>query len=258
MLDLLTTRWELVLSATSFRWVSRPVWGKANAKSVAQLRLESPLQGAERLAALASFLESPPVRYRPVRISLDDSWLYAAQLAPLKNAERWPDVQAYTAMRLQEIFELTHALKVVMAPVQQGPYWACALLQSDVQALRDLLSAQGLVLASCVPQWSVVLSHVVGQVQGDDAVLMVHAEGSHLVLVRQGSLYAVKHWPMALNSLPPERCEDLLAQEFRRQGLPVPEQVGWIGSGALPQGSGVRWHRLGDAADVLAVWKVPS
>jgi hypothetical protein len=258
MLDLLKSRWELVLSAQSFCWVSRPLWGKGPAQCVAQMDLDSPLQGAERLAALAAFLDSPPVRYRPVRVCLDDSWLYAAQLAPLQNAERWQDVQAYTAMRLQEVFELTQALKVVMAPVQDGPYWACAVLQSDVQALRDLLSAKGLALASCVPQWSLVWNHVAEQVQADDAVLMVHAEGSHLVLVRQGWVSAVKHWPMALNSLPPGRCEDLLAQEFRRQGFSMPERVGWVGSGALPQGSVVRWHRLGDAADVLALWKVAS
>jgi len=257
MLDLLKNRWELVLSANAFRWVSRPVWGKGPAQCVAQMELDSPLQGPERLAALAAFLASPPVRHRPVRVSLDDSWLYAAQLAPLQNAERWHDVQAYTAMRLQEVFELTQPLKVVMAPVQDGPYWACAVLQSDVEALRDLLWAKGLALASCVPQWSVVWNHVAEQVQ-EDAVLMVQPQGSHLVLLRQGLVCAVKHWPMALTGLPPERLEDLLGQEFRRQGLAVPDRLGWIGAGALPQSQALRWQRLGEAADVLALWRVPS
>ena len=258
MLDLFKTRWELVLSATSFRWVSRPVWGYAPAQCVAQVMFDSPLEGADRLAALASFLETPPVRYRPVRVCLDDSWLYAAQVTPLQNAERWQDVQAYTAMRLQEVFELTQALKVVMAPVQDGPYWACALMQSDLEALRALLSAHRLALASCVPQWSVVWNHGAAAVQNENAVLLVNAESSHLVLAQQGRVCAVRHWPLALNSLPPEQCEDLLAQEFRRQGLTMPERVGWIGAGALPQGQGLHWHRLGEAADVLAVWRVQS
>lgn len=256
MLDFFKTRWELVLSAASFRWVSRPAWGKGPAQCVAQMNLDSPLQGADRLAALASFLQSPPVRYRPVRVSLDDSWLYAAQLVPLQNAERWQDVQAYTAMRLQEVFELTQPLKVVMAPVHEGPYWACALAQSDLEALRALLSAQRLALASCVPQWSVVWNHVAGQVQADDAVLLVEPQGSHLVLSQHGRVCAVRHWPLALNSLPPGACEELLVQAFRRQGLSMPERMGWMGTGALPQAQSLQWHRLGDVADVLSVWRV--
>jgi hypothetical protein len=256
MLDLFKTRWELVLSASAFRWVSRPAWGPGPAQCVAQMDLDSPLQGADRLAALASFLASPPVRFRPVRVSLDDSWLYAAQVAPLQNAERWQDVQAYTAMRLQEVFELTQPLKVVMAPLQDAPYWACAVLQSDLQALRDLLWAQRLALASCVPQWSVVWNHVAGQLPEDEAVLLVQPQGSHLVLSRQGEVCAVRHWPLVLNSLPPGQCEDLLAQAFRRQGLSMPERLGWMGTGALPQVQGLQWHRLGDVADVLGVWRV--
>lgn len=258
MLDMFKIRWELVLSGNSFRWVRRPAWGKGPAQCVAELRLDSPLQGAERLAALADFLALPPVRFRPVRVCLDDSWLYAAQLEPLQKVKRWQDLQAYTAMRLQEVFELTQPLKVVMAPMQEGSYWACGLLQSDLQALRELLSAQRLALASCVPQWSVVWSHVAGPVQDEEAVLMVHAQGSHLVLCRQGQLCALKHWPLALNQLPSTQCEDLLLQEFRRLALPVPMRVGWLGAGALPQGKGLRWHRLGEAADVWAVWRVQA
>lgn len=256
MLDVFSTRWELVLSAKSFCWVQRPVWGKGPGQCVAQLKLDTPLQGPERLVALASFLESSPVRYRPVRVCLDDSWLYAAQLTPLQNAARWQDVQSYTAMRLQEVFELTQPLKVVMAPVCDGPYWACALLQSDLEALRGMLSAHRLTMASCVPQWSVVWNHVAEQLPADGAVLLVQAEDSHLVVSQQGRLSALRHWPLALNSLPSGQCVDLLAQEFRRQGLPMPERMGWVGTGALPEGQGLHWHRLGDAADVLAVWKV--
>ena len=55
MLDMFTTRWELVLSASAFRWVSRPARGQGPAQCVAQMDLNSPLQGADRLAALASF-----------------------------------------------------------------------------------------------------------------------------------------------------------------------------------------------------------
>lgn len=256
MLDWFHTRWELVLSATSFRWVSRPAWGKGQAQCVAQLHFDTPLQGADRLAALASFLASPPVRYRPVRVCLDDSWLYATQLAPLQNAERWEDVKAYTAMRLQEVFELTQALQVVMAPVQEGPYWACAVAQSDLQALREMLSAQRLALASCVPQWSLVWNQLAPQVPEDEAVLLVHSQGSHLVLSQKGQVFAVRHWPVALNHVPPDQCEALLLQEFRRQGLPLPERMGWLGAGGLPAVRGVSWHRLGEAADVLTLWKV--
>lgn len=256
MLDWFHTRWELVLSATEFRWVSRPAWGKGSAQCVAQLTFDSPLHGADRLAALASFLASPPVRYRPVRVCLDDSWLYATQLTPLQNAERWDDVQAYAAMRLQEVFELTQPLQVVMAPVQEALYWACALPQSDFEAMRELLSAQRLALASCVPQWTLLWNQVAPQVPEDEAVLLVHSKGSHLVLSQNGQVFSVRHWPVALNHVPPDLCEEFLLQEFRRQGLPMPERMGWLGAGEVPAVRGVNWHRLGEAVDLLALWKV--
>ncbi|NQW81190.1 MAG: hypothetical protein HQ445_08455, partial [Polaromonas sp.] len=239
MLDVFTRRWELVLSARSFRWVRRSVWGRGPAQCVSEQHFDQPLKEADRMPALARFLQSSPVKYQPVRISVDDSWVYAAQVTPLVNAERWQDIQAYTAMRMQEIFELSQPLRVVCEPRREGPYWVSALWQSNVDDMRRLLAVHHLGMVACVPQWTVVWNHLaqlshLSHVAQDDAVLLMHHTSTHLVLMQQGQVVGVKHWPFALNKLPGAELRDLLFQEISRHSMPEPARFGVVGACALP------------------------
>lgn len=258
MLDVFTTRWELVLSAQSFRWVRRSVWGRAPAKCVCEQHFDQPLKDVDRMQALEEFLESSPVRYQPVRISVDDSWVYAAQVSPLLNAERWKDIQGFTAMRMQEIFELSQPLRVVCEPRRDGPYWVSAMWQSDVDDIRRLLAVHHLGMVACVPQWTVVWNHLaeLSHLERDDAVLLLHPTSTHLVLTHQGQVLAVKHWPFAVCKLPDAELRDLLFQEMRVHSLPEPARFGVVGACALPTVEGLKFEKLGECSDALAVWGV--
>ena len=255
MLDVFTKRWELVLSAQSFRWVRRSAWGRGPARCVSEAHFDRPLKEADRMPALEKFLQSTPVQYRPVRVSVDDSWVYAAQVAPLVNAERWTDIQAYTAMRMQEIFELSQPLKVACEPCRVGPYWVSAMLQSNVSDLRRLLGVHHLGIVACVPQWTVVWNHL-ARLAHEGAVLLMHDTSTHLVLTSKRQILGVKHWPFALNKLPEPEFRDLLLQEMRRHSLPVPGRFGVVGACKLPVLEGLKFEKLSDCSDVLAVWGV--
>lgn len=255
MLDALTNRWELVLSAQSFRWVRRSVLRRGPARCVSERHFDRPLKEADRMPALEEFLQSSPVRYQPVRISVDDSWVYTAQVAPLVNAERWTDIQAYVAMRMQEIFEVSQPLKVACEPCRAGPYWASAMLQSNLSDMARLLAVHHLGLVACVPQWTVVWNHL-AHLAHVGAVLLMHDMSTHLVLTRKRKILGVKHWPFALNNLPALEFRDLLLQEVGRHSLPVPARFGVVGSCTLPVIEGLKFEKLGDCADVLGVWGV--
>ncbi len=258
MLDVFTMRWELVLAAQSFRWVRRSVWGRGPATCVAEQHFDRPLKDADRMQALEKFLESSPVRYQLVRISVDDSWVYAAQVTPLLNAERWKDSQAYMAMRMQEIFELSQPLRVVFEPRRDGPYWVSAMWQSNVDDMRRLLAVHHLGMVACVPQWTVVWNHLAQRSPSaqEDAVLLLQPTSTHLVLTHQGQVLAVKHWPFALNKLPEAELRDLLFQEMRRHALPETARLGVVGPCALSTVEGLTFEKLSECSDVLAVWDV--
>jgi hypothetical protein len=255
MLDVLNARWELVLSANAFSWVRRPLWGRSPAQCVAAVHFDAPLNEAERMPALEAFLQSAPVRYQGVRVCVDASWLYAAQVAPLANAARWQDIQAYTTLRMQEIFELSQPLQVVCEPRSDGPYWVSAMLQSHLQTLRSLLAAQRLALVACVPQWTVVWNHVAPAVH-EEAVLLVNDSSTSLVLTHQGRVLSVQHWPFAAKTLSGLQWQALLLQEVRRQALTEPAHWGVVGPVHALKIEGLKLQPLGSHADVLAVWGV--
>lgn len=255
MLDVLNARWELVLSADAFCWVRRPLWGKEPAQCVAAEYFDAPLSEAERLTALAAFLQTSPVRYQGVRVSVDASWLYAAQVAPLANAARWQDIQAYTLLRLQEIFEVSQPLQVVCEARTDGPYWASAMLQSHLQTLRSLLAAQRLALVACVPQWTVVWNHAAPSAS-EAAVLLLHDRSTTLVLTQQGRVMGVQHWPFAAKRLSGQQWASLLRQEVRRHALPEPAHWGVVGPVHALNSEDLKFKPLGSHAEVLAVWGV--
>jgi hypothetical protein len=255
MLDVLSARWELVLSAHAFCWVRRPLWGREPAQCVAAEHFEAPLSEAERLSALAAFLQTTPVRYQGVRVSVDASWLYAAQVAPLANATRWPDIQAYTQLRLQEIFEVSQPLQVVCEPRTEGPYWASAMLQSHLHSLRSLLGAQRLALVACVPQWTVVWNHAAPALE-ETAVLLLHDRSTTLVLTQQGRVMGVQHWPFAAKSLSGPQWVALWRQAVRRYAMPEPAHWGVVGPVHALNLEDLKLKPLGSHADVLTVWGV--
>jgi len=255
MRELLTARWELVLSAQSFRWVRRSLWGRWPAQCVQEQWVDPALGEAERWVALAHFLEDAPVRYQPVRVSVDASWVYEATVQPLAQAQSWQDVQAYSAMRMQEIFELSQPLVVVCELPKDGPCWVSVMPESTMADLKRLLSAQRLALVSCVPQWTLVWNHVPVAAQVD-ALLMLQEESSHLVLARAGRVVGVKHWTFAVNRLSEPELRSALAQEVKRLSLPMPARWGVVGRSRLPQVEDWVFERLGDCADVLSVWGV--
>lgn len=255
MLEWFTARWELVLSAQSFRWVRRSLWGRWPAQCVQVQEVDPSLDEVGRLLALETFLEQAPIRYQPVRICVDDAWVYGASVKPLANAQSWKDIQAYSAMRMQEIFELSQPVVVVCEPHGDGPCWVSAMTESTLTELRRLLSARRLALVACVPQWTLVWNHVPDLAQVD-ALLMLDAESSCLVLTQAGRVVGVKHWSLAVNRLPEAELRSVLVQEVKRLSLPMPVRWGVVGKSRLPQVEDWVFERLGDCADVLSVWGV--